>query len=305
MHVRKIGKLLTAAALALGLAACSSQPAEPVSYNVLCPTGAPALATLGAQDVENTTVTYTDGTDALTAELAKKDGEYDVIVAPVNLGAKIYEKADAYQLEAVVTWGNLYIVGTEDKEWEQEGRTIALFGENAVPGLLYNDVLASDVKAAPTWYNAVSDAQQALLAGKADMALLAQPAAAATIAKAKENGTDLKVIANLQELWTAKQGDDETGYPQAAVFVKKGSEKNVDALMSGIETFIENANTDSVEKAVEAVGADSLGVPNAQIAAKTWDAQNIRYVAGANAKDQIQQFLGLFQIDLPDTLITE
>ena len=51
MHVRKIGKLLTAAALALGLAACSSQPAEPVSYNVLCPTGAPALATLGAQDV--------------------------------------------------------------------------------------------------------------------------------------------------------------------------------------------------------------------------------------------------------------
>lgn len=72
MHVRKIGKLLTAAALALGLAACSSQPAEPESYNVLCPTGAPALATLGAQDVENTTVTYTDGTDALTAELAKK-----------------------------------------------------------------------------------------------------------------------------------------------------------------------------------------------------------------------------------------
>ncbi len=89
------------------------------------------------------------------------------------------------------------------------------------------------------------------------------------------------------------------------MFVKKGSEKNVDALMSGIETFIENANTDSVEKAVEAVGADLLGVPNAQIAAKTWDAQNIRYVAGANAKDQIQQFLGLFQIDLPDTLITE
>lgn len=82
-------------------------------------------------------------------------------------------------------------------------------------------MLAPDVKAAPTWYNAVSDAQQALLAGKADMALLAQPAAAATIAKAKENGTDLKVIANLQELWTAKQGDDETGYPQAAVFVKK------------------------------------------------------------------------------------
>ena len=239
------------------------------------------------------------------AELSKKDGEYDVIVAPVNVGAKVYGQAEAYQLAAVITWGNLYVVGSEDKAWENPDNTMALFGENAVPGLVYNDVLADQVKAQTTWYNAVSDAQQALLAGKADVALLAQPAAAATIAKAKENGKELKVIGNLQEMWKVKMGNDTTGYPQAGIFVKKDSDKNIDALLSGIQTFDEDASEETIVEAVEAAGAENLGLPNAQIAAKTWDAQNIRYVTGPNAKEQVEQFLQLFAIEMPETLITQ
>lgn len=305
MFIRKLGKGLLAAGLALGLAACSSASQEPQSYSLLCPTGAPALATLGAENVENTTITRVEGTDPLMAELSKKDGEYDVIVAPVNVGAKVYGQAEAYQLAAVITWGNLYVVGSEDKAWENPDNTMALFGENAVPGLVYNDVLADQVKAQTTWYNAVSDAQQALLAGKADVALLAQPAAAATIAKAKENGKELKVIGNLQEMWKAKMNNDTTGYPQAGIFVKKDSDKNIDALLSGIQTFDEDASEETIVEAVEAAGAENLGLPNAQIAAKTWDAQNIRYVTGPNAKEQVEQFLQLFAIEMPETLITQ
>lgn len=79
-----------------------------------------------------------------------------MIVAPINLGAKVYSQAEAYQLAAVVTWGNLYVVGSQDKAWEDPNNKMALFGENAVPGLVYNDVLADQVKAQTTWYNAVS-----------------------------------------------------------------------------------------------------------------------------------------------------
>ncbi len=190
----RIKTVCFALACLLGMSACASAPQKEDSepYSMLCPNGAPALATLGAANVENTVISRVEGTDALLSELAKKDGEYDVIVAPINLGAKVYSQAEAYQLAAVVTWGNIYVVGSQDKAWEDPNNKMALFGENAVPGLVYNDVLADQVKAQTTWYNAVSDAQQALLSNQADLALLAQPAAAATISKAKESAGNVE-----------------------------------------------------------------------------------------------------------------
>jgi len=306
MFIRKISKALLACGIALTLGACSNTTTqEDISYEVLCPTGAPALATLGAKNVENTTITYVDGSDPLVAELSKKDGSYDAIVAPINVGAKVYAQSDAYQLAAVVTWGNLYLVGSQDNAWEDANNSIALFGENAVPGLVYNKVLGDKVKAQPTWYNAVSDAQQALLTGKANIALLAQPAAAATIAKAKENGTDLKVIANFQQLWQQEMDNDTTGYPQAGIFVKKDSKKDMEKLLSGIQVFDEDADPDQITKTIDEIGADQLGVPNTQIAVNTWDAQNIRYVSAENAQEEVKQFLELFSIEMPETLITQ
>ena len=123
--------------------------------------------------------------------------------------------------------------------------------------------------------------------------------------RGKENGKELKVIGNLQEMWKVKMGNDTTGYPQAGIFVKKDSDKNIDALLSGIQTFDEDASEETIVEAVEAAGAENLGLPNAQIAAKTWDAQNIRYVTGPNAKEQVEQFLQLFAIEMPETLITQ
>ena len=71
-----------------------------------------------------------------------------------------------------------------------------------------------------TYYNAVSDVQAQVLAGKCQYALMAEPAATATIGKAKQNGTTLKIVASLQELYQKQSGSIEAGYPQAAIFVK-------------------------------------------------------------------------------------
>lgn len=301
--VRKIGKLLCSFALAAGLSACSSASDDGEFYKILCPTGAPALATLGAEDVENTTIDYVDGTDILMSELAKEDGDYDMIIAPINLGAKMYAQNQAYQLEAVLTWGNLYVVGEKDKEWEDPEAIMAVFGENAVPGLVFDEVLRAEVQSEIIVCNSVSEAQQAVLSGKADFALLAQPAAAATIAKGKEVGKDYKIIGNLQSMWQEKMKNRQTGYPQAGLFVKKNSTKNLDAIETGIQAFDENADVASIEKAIDQVGAETLGVPSAQIATNTWEAQNIRYMRAADCKDYIEQFLSLFSIALPETLI--
>lgn len=60
---------------------------------------------------------------------------------------------------------------------------VALFGESAIPGMVYNAVEAAQVQAQPSWYPSVAEASQSLLSGQSQSALLAEPAASAAMAK--------------------------------------------------------------------------------------------------------------------------
>lgn len=300
-QVKKGISLMACSFLALGLAACSSADTSNEPISILCPTGAPALSLLGTWDLENVSVEYVDGSDILTSELAKEDGEYDIIVAPTNVGAKVYGESESYNLEAVLTWGNLYLVGQEGTDLSTA--SIAAFGQNAVPGLVFNQV--EDPSLNVTWYSSVQEAQQALLTNQQQVALLAQPVAAATIAKAKENGKELTVLQDLQKLWQEKTNSEDAGYPQASLFVKSGEEEKVEAVLDAVEEYIEEADEKTLTSTIDDIGAEVLGVPNTQIAVKTWNAQNIRYVQGNDAKEDIEDFLAVFHMELPDGLIVE
>ena len=303
-QVKKGSKLALAAALAFAMTACSSskpkeEKIEPVS--ILCPTGAPALSIQGAADLEDVSIEYVDGSDLLTSELAKEDGEYDIIVAPTNLGAKVYSESGSYNLDAVLTWGNLYLVGPEGIDLKTA--SIAAFGQNAVPGLVFNQVEEEGLNV--TWYSSAAEAQQALLTGQQQVALLAQPVAQATIAKAKENGKEFSVLQDLQALWQEKTCSEDAGYPQASLFVKADEQEKVCRVLEGIETFIADADEDTLTSTIDKAGADTLGLPNTQIAVKTWKQQNIRYVKGKDAKEDIENFLKVFKMELPKGLIAE
>lgn len=300
-QVKKGISLMACSFLALGLAACSNTDTSNEPISILCPTGAPALSLLGTWDLENVSVEYVDGSDILTSELAKEDGEYDIIVAPTNVGAKVYGESESYNLEAVLTWGNLYLVGQEGTDLSTA--SIAAFGQNAVPGLVLNQV--EDPSLNVTWYSSVQEAQQALLTNQQQVALLAQPVAAATIAKAKENGKELTVLQDLQKLWQEKTNSEDAGYPQASLFVKSGEEEKVEAVLDAVEEYVEEADEKTLTSTIDDIGAEVLGVPNTQIAVKTWNAQNIRYVQGNDAKEDIEDFLAVFHMELPDGLIVE
>lgn len=311
MSLEKLGKIFVSSILALSLSACSlmdkktEDTSEVEKISVLCPTGAPALSILGAFEDQNVTIQTVDGTDVLTSELTKKDSEYDIIIAPTNLGAKIYSKAEAFQLSSVLTWGNLYIVSSKGEQWNCDGGQFAAFGEKAVPQLILNKVFDSEnpIQETVTYYASAQEAQQALLSGKVDTALLAQPVAAATISKAKENDMELSVVADLQKMFQEKTNSEFKGYPQAGLFVRSDRKAAVKSALKEIKSFIKNADDESITKAIENAGVDRLGVPNAKIAVKTWDAQNIKYNDAYTVKDEISSFLGIFNIELPDGLI--
>lgn len=281
------------AALLLCLCACASDSKnEPIS--ILAPQGAPALATLPFADQETVSVDYVSGSDPLSAELIKNDSAYDVIIAPINLGTKLIEKDNTpYRLAAVITWGNLYIVGEADY---QNGDAFAAFGEAAVPGKILTHY--ADIKEV-TYFNSVQDVQTQLLSGKAKAGLLAEPAATATIAKAKEKGKTLTVLQDLQEKETV---DGQKGYPQAAVFVK--DREKSEAVLKHIEQFLnEAADEEQISAWIEQLGVEQLGIPNAKIALSTWERQNLKYADANTVKNDIVEFLKLFQIVFHDNML--
>ena len=261
------------------LTGCSTSKSAD-EMKILTPNGAPALSLVGVyEDVtKNGKINIVEGSDLVSSELMKADSEYDAIVAPINLGCQLLAKGKTdYKLAGVLTWGNLYLVENEGVQ----NNELAAFGEQAVPGMIFklvkdsNDVMKN---AKVTYYNAVSDVQAQVLAGKVQYALMAEPAATATIAKAKQNGKTIKNIASLQELYQKQTNSKQAGYPQAAIFVK--NKEDVKELLVKLDEFTNKEavkEDNNIEELVNKIGAETFGVPNAAIAAKTWKNQNIHY----------------------------
>lgn len=305
----KLIKGALAAVLALTMTACATtKEADPIK--VLTPLGAPSLSMLGLYGEDKVTLETVDGSDTLQAELAKTDGEYDVIVAPINLGAKLITNGKSgYTLSHVVTWGNLYIVGTDESVLQDTNSVFAAFGEKAVPQIVLNSSMdMSNVKAKVQYFNSVNDVQAQLMTGKAAAGLMAEPAATATIAKAKEKGIDLKIITDLQEAYKTKNGLASTGYPQAALFVKKGSEDKVAGYIETASKFANEtavSDTAQISKQIDIATVEKLGIPSAEIAVKTWERQNIHIKKASDVKADIETFLKQFKIETTDALYTK
>ena len=151
------------------------------------------------------------------------------------------------------------------------------------------------------YYSAVTEAQAALLGGKTKLALLAEPAVTATIAKAKQSGVDLAVKKDLQGLWESIYGS--YGYPQAAIFVKnsiyEANPESVNHYLETIADYINEADMEMFEASVDAK-LDEIGVPSAKIAVNSYERQNIEYKKAIDVKEQIDNFLDIFNITLSE-----
>lgn len=314
--MKMLKSLIIFSLLLVGCGAPAPKEEEPVApvvektpVTILAPTGATALAFVQEASEGINTVDFVTGSEAISAELVKPSPQYDIIVAPVNLGTKMIENGKSeYLLKAVITWGNLYLVGTDENALTQEG-SFAAFGENSVPDVIFkNAVDIATVVPEITYYSSAQDVQGILLSGKATSGLLAEPAVTATIAKAKEQGIELKVIMDLQAAYQEKMGSATSGFPQAAIFVKKGSEANVETVLASVETFVNESvgkETDLLSGLVDKVTPEILGVPNAKIASATWAKQNIRYVEASDASEDLTTLLQLFGITYNDSMLSK
>ena len=272
---------------------------EESTLRLLVPMGAPSISVIPVLKEDIHSVNLVSGSDPLQAALINPNPEYDIIIAPVNLGASLISKnSSQYRLWGVVTWGNLYIVGENEAVFGSD-KTLALFGENAVPQKIFDTVkekLAINMNIA--YFPSVNDAQAQLLTQKASAAMLAQPLAAATIAKAKEGGKDLKIIANLQTLW--KESTNTENYPQAAIFVLESSYKENKAVIedqiSKMKDYVNACwgESSTLEADITALTPEKLGLPSAKLVATVFKGMNVKVESALDVEEELKAFLQLF-----------
>ena len=269
--MKKLGIYLGLAVLGLSLTACASQEEVKEDISIICPSGTPALA-LANYKVANEDVNFeiVEGSDALVAAFGNKS--HDVIVAPVNLGAKFYNTNENYVLAKTFVWGNLFLASKADITSfnDLDGKKLVVFGQNSTPDIITKILLKEnnlEGKVTIEYVGAVSDANPLLVSGKAEYIITAEPA----ISKIK----DAKGIKtwDLQAEYSKVAGTNS--YPQAGIFVKKELKDNkqikgvVDSLVESVNTTLtdkENSakNAVSISKSFETLGEEALvkAIPN-------------------------------------------
>ncbi|MCR5564340.1 MAG: transporter substrate-binding domain-containing protein, partial [Gammaproteobacteria bacterium] len=231
------------------LASCKVKNQE---VNIICPSGTPLLSIVDYIDIhKEAKVEVAQGSDPLVAAFAKE--YYDVIIAPVNLGAKFYNTNGNYVLAKTIVWGNLFIASKNDISSfdDLNGKKLVVFGKNSTPDIIVKAILASktNVNVEIEYVSDVSEANALLVSGRAEYIVTAEP----SISKIKD-AKGLNTL-DLQDEYSKISGTKS--YPQAGIFVLK-SKKNDRLIKSVVLSLIESVEITNQEPNITALKAVEL-----------------------------------------------
>ncbi len=275
--MKKIGLLIGLAAIGLSLSACNdannNEEVTVDSVSIICPSGTPALA-LANYKVNNTDVKFdiVNGSDELVTAFGTKS--HEIVVAPVNLGAKWFNTNENYVLAKTFVWGNLFLASKSDLTSfdDVNGKKLVVFGKGSTPDIITKILIQQkNLNVEVEYCDAVADANSLLVSGGADYIITAEP----SISKIKD-AKGIKTI-DLQEEYSKVANTNS--YPQAGIFVKKDVKNaklvkdTVDALINSVNNTLSNPessaeNAVSIHKSFETLGKDALvkAIPNCHFA---------------------------------------
>src|SRR5690606_22504757 len=115
------------------------------TIKVMMPEGAPTLGLVKMmhdnEKILNKKIEYTV-TKANLISTAFTSKSHEIIVAPTNVGAKLYSVNPDYVYAGTLTLGNLFLVSRNEMTAEDlEGRTIYAFGQGSIPEIVLRKVL--------------------------------------------------------------------------------------------------------------------------------------------------------------------
>jgi len=257
------------------------------SITIIVPYGSPKLAQLYLENSDDYQVDVVNGADPLVAAFGSSS--HDVIFAPTNLGAKMYQSKDSYQLLATIVWGNYYLVSNEEQEFNissLDGKGITVFGKNQTSDIILTYLFQElDIEVEITYVDSVSSAAQLFLSSQESIVLLAEPVYSNVMNQLPQTKT-----IDIQELYQSVTGKDS--YPQSGVFIKRNLEQSkITKIQNDLMNSIEKTNQYPLDAAQLAVELQ-MGLTSEIIASAILNS-NLRYVSGKDSKEDIVSYFGL------------
>lgn len=264
---------------------CSSNHVDDYKLSIVAPNGAPSIA-LADLRYNNDLYEYTLGVDPtiLQSHFASKDTDF--IVAPINLGTKMYQNNKNYKLVGVVTWGNLYFAAkNEFNIMDMNNNDVYFFGENTINDAVVKYILNNKNINPNIEYLGTTALTQAKLISDDKIVLIAEP----SLTQAKMTNNNIYSI-SVEEIFKELTGID--GFPQAGLFVNAETVINhkeiVDDFISKAKLSIDATKNDLTNVSKK---AEELGLGKANILEEAIPKCNIRYANSFESKSDIIKFM--------------
>ena len=276
-------KFLGAFILLVILAGCNRSQ-EITQVHVVAPSGSAsyALTWMMAYGDANIVPEIVPNGEALSARVLEG---VDVAVVPVNLAAALYNRGAGYVVAGVATWGNLFVLSTDEgiSDWDSlADAQVFSFGRGLVPDATLLYLLARHgVDVDIEYLSSPQEVAQVLIGGLGSVGLLAEPAVTQVL-----NNSDARIILDVQEEWGG-------GYPQAVVIISEELANRdpllVEQLLEEMAFSMEWANNYPKELGIAAEALDEMA--NGGLIYQSIQGLNIRFMDATGAKQEILDYL--------------
>ncbi|MFA6626902.1 MAG: ABC transporter substrate-binding protein [Bacilli bacterium] len=242
-----------------GVSGCKKE--EEGVLTILLPDGIPAIALGGLFNHSDLAFKIVSGPDILTSELVQEN--YDIIVAPITAGAKLYlSEATSYHFAAVLTTGNSYIVSQKATPLvnlkDLEGKQVAAYGEANTPDIILKAALAhEEVTSDVVYETSVNEVVSNRFIGfnTVDYILCAEP----VLSKLElQMGLEINII-DLQSILS----DQISLIPQAGIFIHT-MRPEVVQFLDDVEENIDFLNQNTTEYVAQLLKLDATVYPTFQ-----------------------------------------
>ncbi len=281
------------ATFVLALSACGK---DEYKLSVVAPQGAPAVSVSALAVADTANYSFIDANN-ISEQFTSN--EKDIIIAPVNAGAKLYKLGKStYKLGAVVTWGNLYFATQRadiQSVTDLAGKDITLFGENTINSSLARYVLTNkNIEPNYKYLGSAANTKELLASDANSIVMTAEPALTAVTNQLKQNGKTVKAFA-ISDLY--KEISDAE-FTQAALFIKNDAIENhkevVNDFLDSVKASCDLVTNDVEKAANNIITLGNTGLPSALPVLKTALPKcNIKFVDAKDSKKQLEKTVSI------------
>ncbi len=257
---------------------------------IMVPSGSPALAQLYLQqNVEQYRVDVVNGADALLYAFGSES--HDVIFAPTNLGAKLYQSGMNYLFAGTVVWGNYYLIAKNQSTFDiasLEGKNVVVFGQNQTSDIILRYLLNElNVSVTITYVDSVATASAMFMADNDLIVMVAEPSLSAVSSKV----SNVQII-DLQTTYQSVTGSDS--YPQAGVFVNKSLDhKLINSFLLDLGDSVELVNQDPHAASLIAVELEYAF--SQSVIASAIPFSHLEFVSANDSKVALEAYFNMIQ----------